>query len=55
VRYRDDKPALRVVINGQSGAIAGKVPLAWWKIGLALIVVAAVVAAIVALWQGGGG
>jgi hypothetical protein len=55
VRYRDDRPALRVVINGQSGAIAGKVPLAWWKIALALVIVAAVIAAIIALWRGGGG
>src|SRR5260370_397199 len=31
VRYRDDRPPLRVVINGQTGAIAGKVPLVWWK------------------------
>lgn len=47
VRYRDDRPALRVVINGQTGAIAGKVPLAWWKVTLALVVAAAVIAAIV--------
>lgn len=52
VRYRDDRRPLRVVINGQTGAIAGKVPLAWWKVALAVLVAAAVVAAIVALWQG---
>ena len=46
VRYRADKPALRVVINGQTGRIAGKVPLAWWKIALALAVIAAIAAAI---------
>jgi hypothetical protein len=37
LRYRDDKPALRVVINGQTGAVTGKVPLAWWKIALAVV------------------
>lgn len=52
VRYRDDRPPLRVVINGQTGAIAGKVPLAWWKIALALAVVAALVAAILVLTHG---
>jgi len=52
LRYRDDRPPLRVVINGQTGAIAGKVPLVWWKIALAVVVAAAVVAAIVALAQG---
>ncbi|MEO7732423.1 MAG: hypothetical protein ABIY55_15750, partial [Kofleriaceae bacterium] len=49
VRYRDDKPLLRLVINGQTGAIAGKVPLAWWKVTLALLVAAAVIAAIALL------
>ncbi len=47
VRWRDDKPPLRVVINGQTGAIAGKVPLAWWKVGLAVLVLAAIAAGIV--------
>ena len=52
VRYRDDRRPLRVVINGQTGAIAGKVPLAWWKVALALAVLAGVVAAILVLWRG---
>jgi hypothetical protein len=55
VRYRDDKPLLRVVINGQTGAIAGKVPLVGWKIALALVGLAGLVAAIIALAQGGRG
>lgn len=46
VRYRDDRPALRVVINGQTGAIAGKVPLAWWKVALAVVLAAAIAVAI---------
>ena len=52
VRYRDDRPPLRVVINGQTGAIAGKVPLAWWKIALAIAALAALVAAILVLAHG---
>jgi hypothetical protein len=52
VRYRADRHPLRVVINGQTGAIAGKVPLAWWKITLAAIVAAAVIAAIAILARG---
>jgi hypothetical protein len=46
VRYREDKPPLRVVINGQTGKIAGKVPLAWWKITLAVVTFAAIALAI---------
>jgi hypothetical protein len=42
LRYRPNKPPVRVVINGQTGKIAGKTPLAWWKIGLAVAVVAAI-------------
>ena len=52
VRYRDDRKPLRVVINGQTGAIAGKVPLAWWKIALAAAVVAVIAAAIALLSRG---
>jgi len=36
VRYRPDKAPLRVLINGQTGAIAGRAPLSWWKITLAI-------------------
>jgi len=49
VRYREDKPLLRIVINGQTGQVFGKAPLAWWKIAVAVAVAAAVVIAIV-LW-----
>jgi len=38
LRYRGDKPPLRVVINGQTGKISGKVPLSWWKIALPIAV-----------------
>ena len=44
VRYREDKPPLRVVINGQTGTIHGKVPLSPIKIIIAILfVVAAIV------------
>ncbi len=46
VRYRDDKPPLRVVINGQSGKITGDVPLSILKI---LITIGVVLAAIIAI------
>ena len=53
VRYRDDRRPLRVVINGQTGAIAGKVPLSWWKVALVLAALAGVAAAIAWLWLRG--
>ena len=52
VRYRDDKPPLRVVINGQTGAIAGRAPLACWKVTLALVIVAAIAVALAFLLHG---
>lgn len=53
LRYRGDKPPLRVVINGQTGKVAGKVPLAWWKIAIPIILVLAAIAAAVLLSSGG--
>ncbi len=47
VRYREDRAPLRVIINGQTGTIHGKVPLSPWKIVLAILVVVAVIVAIV--------
>jgi hypothetical protein len=47
VRYRDDKNPLRVVINGQTGKIVGKVPLSPWKIMFAIIALVAVILAII--------
>jgi len=50
LRYRGDKPPLRVVINGQTGKAAGKVPLSWWKVTLAIaLAIAAIVALILAV------
>jgi DNA-directed RNA polymerase subunit RPC12/RpoP len=53
-RYRDDRPPLRVVINGQTGAIAGKVPLTAWKLAVAVVAVVAVVAAVALAVSRGG-
>lgn len=44
IRYAKDKPLVRLVINGQTGALWGKSPLSWLKIvgailvGLALVI-----------------
>lgn len=53
VRYRDDRPALRVVINGQTGKVTGAVPIAWWKIALWVLLAGAIAAAIVLATRGG--
>lgn len=49
VRYRGDKPPLRVVINGQTGRVTGKAPASWWKILLALALLIAAIIAIAVL------
>jgi hypothetical protein len=46
LRYREDAPPLRVVMNGQSGRVAGKVPLSAWRVGVGVLVLAAAIAAI---------
>ncbi|HET7500010.1 MAG TPA: hypothetical protein VFK02_03380 [Kofleriaceae bacterium] len=53
VRYRDDRPPLRVVINGQTGAVAGRAPLAWWKVAIACAATLAIAALIAWLVHGG--
>lgn len=42
VRYRGDRPPLRVAINGQTGEIAGKVPVSWPRIVAALVLLAVI-------------
>jgi len=51
VRYRGDRPPLRVAINGQTGEIAGKVPVSWPRIIAALVVLAAIGLAIFWWWR----
>lgn len=53
VRYREDKPAIRIAINGQTGRVAGHAPIAWWKIVLAFAIVAAIAALIWWTQRGG--
>jgi hypothetical protein len=49
LRYRGDKPPLRVVINGQTGKVTGKVPLSWWKIAIPIVVVLGAIATALAM------
>jgi hypothetical protein len=53
LRYRGDRPPLRVVINGQTGKVAGKVPLSWWKIAIPIVLALAAIAAFILLSSGG--
>ena len=53
VRYRGDRPPLRVAINGQTGKIAAKVPLSWPRIVAALVLLAAIGFAIWWFTRGG--
>jgi hypothetical protein len=49
VRYAEDKPLVRLVVNGQTGKIFGKAPISKLKVTLAILaVVVPIVAAIVA-------
>jgi DNA-directed RNA polymerase subunit RPC12/RpoP len=50
LRYRGDKPPLRVVINGQTGKVTGKVPLSWWKVTIGVVLALAVLAAVIYLF-----
>ena len=47
LRHRPDRPALRVVLNGQTGTATGTLPLSPLRIALAVLLVAAIAAAIV--------
>jgi hypothetical protein len=51
VRYREDQPPLRVVVNGQTGVAVGKAPLSKVKIALAAIAAALIVATCLYLWM----
>lgn len=41
VRFRADRPPLRVLVNGQTNVVVGRPPLVWWKVLIALGLVAA--------------
>ncbi len=57
VRYAPEKPPIRLLVNGQTGEVWGKVPTSWKKIGLiaavvlSLLVLPVLVAAIAGLLQ----
>ncbi len=42
VRYRADRPPVRLVINGQTGRAWGKAPISWQRVAAAVLVVVAV-------------
>ena len=46
-RWREDKPPLRVLVNGQTGAVHGDAPLSAAKIVLTILVVLVLIAAVV--------
>ncbi len=54
-RYDPEKPPLRVVVNGQSGEVYGKVPLSWVKVVLTVVGVVALGVLLYVLLGGGGG
>jgi len=39
VRYSQEKPPIRLIVNGQTGEVWGRVPTSWRKIGLVVAVV----------------
>ncbi len=44
LRWHADRPPVRVVLNGQTGEATGKLPLSPWKIAIAVLVAAALIA-----------
>ncbi len=49
VRYRDDKPPVRLLVNGQTGKIYGKAPVSWVKVTVMILIVIALIVAVVLL------
>lgn len=47
VRYRDDKPPVRLLVNGQTGKIHGKAPKSWVKITLFVLTILALIALVI--------
>jgi hypothetical protein len=47
IRYHPQKPPLRILVNGQTAKAGGRMPFSWGKLGLVLLVSAAVLAAAV--------
>lgn len=53
VRYAEDAPPLRVLVNGQTGEVVGKAPLSAWKVAAAVLVVLVLGALAYLLLSGG--
>jgi hypothetical protein len=49
VRYRPDRPPVRLLVNGQTGRIHGKAPFSWVKVAVLVLAILAFVALIVLL------
>jgi hypothetical protein len=52
-RYHPEKPPLRVLVNGQSGEVYGKVPVSWVKVLVTVVLVLAVLAGLLLAFRGG--
>jgi DNA-directed RNA polymerase subunit RPC12/RpoP len=52
-RYAEDKPPVRVLVNGQTGEVSGRVPISWVKVTIAVVLGIAVVGSAVALLAAG--
>jgi DNA-directed RNA polymerase subunit RPC12/RpoP len=44
IRYREDRPPIRLLVNGQTGKAWGKVPVSWKKVGIIAGVVLGLIA-----------
>lgn len=44
MQYREGRPPIRVLCNGQTGKVWGEVPTSWWKVTLTVLVVLAAIA-----------
>mgnify|MGYP001828596213 CR=1 FL=1 len=50
VRYSDDKPPVKILVNGQTGRVAGNVPISVAKISVAVIIAMLVIGVIILLF-----
>lgn len=46
VRYAEDKPVVRLLVNGQSGKLFGKRPISWVKVTLFVLTILALIAGV---------
>jgi hypothetical protein len=49
MRYQPDKPAIRVLVNGQTGRVGGVIPFSWAKLGLVAAIIVLAAAGLMAL------